>query len=255
MAAALAVPTTSYRRRSATNDLKEIVEEHMEELFQLYDEQFSDQFGPIHRRVRVLFERFIRCGDLHFGFARVRCKNPDCPSPEEKIVPLSCRSRGLCPSCGQRRAIEWAERMVEEVLPRVPYRQLIFTIPRILRRPFLFDRSLYGDFSRTAYRATRDYLRERAGSLRGRKDAVPAMVSVPQSFGDLLITHPHLHSIVSLGLFGRDGIFHPLEEVDFSGLEALFSRRFFKLMLRREKVRPDPGAPPTRHGPPAPCAP
>jgi hypothetical protein len=27
--------------------------------------------------------------------------------------------------------------------------------------------------------------------------------------------------------------------VDFSGLEALFRQRFFKLMLRREKVRPE----------------
>jgi hypothetical protein len=30
---------------------------------------------------------------------------------------------------GGTERIEWAERMVEEVLPLVPYRQLIFTIP------------------------------------------------------------------------------------------------------------------------------
>jgi hypothetical protein len=45
----------------------------------------------------------------------------------------------VCPSCGQRRAIAWAERMVEEVLPDVPYLQLVFTIPKMLRRAFLFD--------------------------------------------------------------------------------------------------------------------
>jgi hypothetical protein len=65
--ARVSLPATSYRPRSATNDLKEVVEDHMGELFQLYDERFSDQFGPIHRRVRVLFERFIRSGDLHMS--------------------------------------------------------------------------------------------------------------------------------------------------------------------------------------------
>ena len=37
----------------------------------------------------------------------------------ERVVPFSCKSRGLCSSCGQKRAILWAERMVEEVLPDV----------------------------------------------------------------------------------------------------------------------------------------
>ena len=40
--------------------------------------------------------------------------------------------------------------MVDEVLPLVPYRQLVFTIPRRLRKYFLFDRSLYGHLCRTA---------------------------------------------------------------------------------------------------------
>ena len=146
----------------------------------------------------------------------------------------------MCPSCGQRRAIEWAERMVDEVLPIVPYRQLVFTIPRNLRRPFLFDRSLYGELSRIAYSSTRDFLRrEAAGTFRGVERAVPTMVASPQSFGDLIVHNPHLHAICSLGLFRPDGVFLPLENLDFSGLEEIFHERFFQMMLRREKVRPE----------------
>jgi hypothetical protein len=79
--------------------------------------------------------------------------------------------RGACPSCGQKRALLWAERLVEEVLPVVPYRQLVFTIPRNLRRPFLFDRSLYGALAQIAYSSTRDFLRRRAaGTFRGVED-------------------------------------------------------------------------------------
>jgi len=76
-----------------------------------------------------------------------------------------------------------------------PSRQLVFTIPRRLRKFFLFDRSLYGKLCRAAYGATRDFLRERLpGGFPTRKRAVPAMVVVPQSFGDLLVAHPHVSS-------------------------------------------------------------
>jgi hypothetical protein len=53
--------------------------------------------------------------------------------------------------------------MVEEVLPEVPYVPLVFTIPKILRPAFLFDRKLYGDLCRTAYAVVRAFLEERCG--------------------------------------------------------------------------------------------
>jgi hypothetical protein len=127
--------------------------------------------------------------------------------------------------------------MVEEVLPVVDYRQLVFTIPRRLRKFFLFDRSLYGDLCRAAYASTRDYLRRLAPRGFPRlKKAVPVMIASPQSFGDLLISHPHCHALVSLGLFSPDGIFCRMEDVDFSGLEELFRERFFKIMVRKGKI-------------------
>ncbi|MGH9363354.1 MAG: transposase zinc-binding domain-containing protein [Thermoanaerobaculia bacterium] len=227
---------TGYRPRSARNQLKDLVEDCLEELFQVYDERFRDTYGPLHRRVRVVLESFLRCGDLHFGFLRLLC--PRCG--ENRLVPYACRGRGLCPSCGQKRSLAWAERMVEEVLPIVLYRQLVFTIPRNLRKAFLFDRSLYGDLCRIAYASTRDFLRlEAAGRFPKLARAVPAMVVSPQSFGDLIVPHAHGHAIVSLGLFRHDGVFLPMEEVDFSGLEEIFRERFFRMMLRREKVRPE----------------
>ena len=202
--------------------------------------------------MRTLLERFVRCGDLHFGFLRLRCTNPDCPEKTELLVPTSCKVRGLCPSCGRTsgasqarppavpRALLWAERMVEEVLPIVPYRQLVFTIPRNLRPSFVRDRSLYGDLCRLAYSSTRDFLR--AHAPRGFpkfRHAVPAMVVVPQSFADLLISHPHAHAVCSLGLFTRDGSFLRMEDLNFTGLEDLFRERFLELMLRRGKILPE----------------
>ncbi len=125
---------SGYTPRSYTNDLKDIARDHLEELFSVYDERFRSTYGPMHPRVRELLEAFLRCGDPHFGFLRVRCCNPSCDSKTERIVPFSCKSRGLCCSCSQKRALLWAERMVEEVLPDVPYAQLVFTIPKMLRK-------------------------------------------------------------------------------------------------------------------------
>jgi hypothetical protein len=127
--------------------------------------------------------------------------------------------------------------MVEEVLPRVPYRQLVFTIPRRLRKFFLFDRSLYGDLCRAAYAVTRDHLRQLApAGFPALKRAVPAMLLVPQSFGDLLVHHPHVHALCSLGLFLKNGSFQLLQDADFSALEASFRERVFAFLLKKEKI-------------------
>jgi hypothetical protein len=45
------------------------------------------------------FRAFVRCGLLVHGFLRVRCD--DCAF--ERLVPLSCKGRAVCASCGGRR--------------------------------------------------------------------------------------------------------------------------------------------------------
>lgn len=72
---------------------------------------------------------------------------------------------GRLASCGKRRSIEWAERMVEDVLPDVAYAPLVFTIPKILRRAFLFDPSLYSNLCRAAYCVVREAFEARFAHL------------------------------------------------------------------------------------------
>ena len=57
-----------YKPRSSTNDLKEVIEENLEELFRIYDDKYRSDYGPMHKRVRELMEGTTRCGDPHFGF-------------------------------------------------------------------------------------------------------------------------------------------------------------------------------------------
>jgi hypothetical protein len=142
----------AYRPRSPSTALKDVVEDHLGEILRVWDERYRKDHGPFHPRLEKLFEAFGRCGDPHHGFLRLRF--PGCTF--ERLVPFSCKARGLCPSCQKKRAIAWAERMVQEVLPQVLYVLLVFTIPRMLRPYFLWDRSLYGALSRVAYHCTRE---------------------------------------------------------------------------------------------------
>ena len=78
-----------YRPRSASNPLKEIVEDSLDDLLRDWDARFAKDLGPFHPRVKKLFESFTRCGDLHFGFVRLRCVNPDCTKKSERVLPFS----------------------------------------------------------------------------------------------------------------------------------------------------------------------
>jgi hypothetical protein len=218
MSSAAPAPSQAYRPKSSTNVLKEIVEDYLETLLNVYEERFAAKFGPMERRVREQFEAFLRCGDPHLGFLRLHCD----ACGEERFVPHSCKARGICPSCGQKRAIAWAERVVEEVLPDTRYVQLVFTIPRLLRKAFLFKRELYGALCRVAYASTREFF---AAHYPGLEEPLPAMLAVPQSHGNLLQPHAHVHALCSLGVYDRGGNFHPApEDLDFPSGLALRAR-------------------------------
>jgi hypothetical protein len=88
--------------------------------------------------VKREFEANLRCGILAHGFARVRCAG----CALERFVPFSCKGRGFCPSCGGRRMTERAAHLVEAVLPRVPVRQWVLTLPYRLRYRLAWDHGL-----------------------------------------------------------------------------------------------------------------
>jgi|SRR5712691_644340 len=81
------------------------------------------------------FREFLTCGVLAHGFARLRCD----VCAVERLVPFSCKGRGFCPSCGGRRMTEAAARLVEDVLPRVPARQWVLSLPHRLRYHLAWD--------------------------------------------------------------------------------------------------------------------
>jgi serine/threonine protein kinase len=97
-------------------------------------------FGLVKPFVRAELERYLDCGLLCRGFAHLACTG----CKERRLVAFSCKGRGFCPSCMGRRMAQTAANLVDHVLPPVPLRQWVLTLPFPLRARLAFDGRLLG---------------------------------------------------------------------------------------------------------------
>jgi len=101
-----------------------------------------------------------------------------------------------------------AARWVDELLPDVPYRQWVLSIPPPLRYLLAYDSKLLSVLLRAFVRAIENYLRRQAKSrykLPRLSDAKPGALVVVQRFGSALNLNPHLHVLVADGVFVAEG--------------------------------------------------
>ncbi|MCP4263429.1 MAG: IS91 family transposase, partial [Planctomycetes bacterium] len=157
---------------------------------------------------------YLRSGDLKEGFARVRC--PDCG--HEYLLAFSCKGRWFCPCCHAKKVIQFGELLKETILYPIPHRQYVFSIPIMLRVYFKHKRGLLTKLCHCAYESLLIFLRNTIGL----QDGVPGVVMSIQTFGDYPDRfHPHLHCIVSNGLFKDNGAFYVMPNVDLKHLEEI----------------------------------
>ena len=83
-------------------------------------------------------EAFLACGQIDRGFTHIRCASCDA----RQLVPFTCKSRSLCPSCCGRRMNQTSLHLVESVIPHVPVRQWVLTFPAPLRYLLAYDTEL-----------------------------------------------------------------------------------------------------------------
>ena len=53
--------------------------------------------------------------------------------PQRFVVAFSCKRRGACPSCNGRHMVQTAAHLVDHVIPPVPVRQWVISLPKRLR--------------------------------------------------------------------------------------------------------------------------
>ncbi|MBK7642132.1 MAG: transposase [Planctomycetes bacterium] len=199
--------------------------------------------GPgLPRFVRRELRRFVDCGILAFGFARVHCSS----CGKEELVAFSCKGRGFCPSCCGRRMADSAAHLCDDVLPQVPVRQWVLSLPFRIRYLLAYDARLCSAVRRILVRTILDWLRERArsaGVLGGRSGAVV----LAQRFGGALNLNLHFHTLVLDGVFTRPErfgrpVFHemaPLTDEDVVAVNRLLHRRILRYLRRRGRLPRD----------------
>src|SRR5450631_2909900 len=144
-AAACAKPATGFtyaRREPEKTALFQVLQQHLLTFEQDWTDKSDGRTLPSF--VTDELHEFLGCGILARGLAQLFC--PTCR--ERFVVAWSCKGRGFCPSCGGRRMNAGALTLLDHVLPEVPIRQFVLTLPFPLRFPLAFDGKLLGQVLR-----------------------------------------------------------------------------------------------------------
>jgi hypothetical protein len=192
-------PSRRYeRRRPEKTPLHKIVSENLESWLAWRESAERPVPGYVEEELRG----YLECGLLCFGFARAVCMT--CRTGF--VVAFSCKGRGVCPSCNGRHMSQTAAHLVDHVIPPVPVRQWVISVPKRLR-------GMLADRPAAVAALTKIFLAEIERlllSAAGRtpdadmpKAARPRLggISFLHRFGSALNHHVHLHACVTDGVF------------------------------------------------------
>jgi hypothetical protein len=186
------------RRRPEKTPLHKIVSENLEGWLAWREAGERPVPGYVEDELRG----YLECGILCFGFARAVCMS--CRTGF--VVAFSCKGRGVCPSCNGRHMAQTAAHLADHVIPPVPVRQWVISLPKRLR-------GMLADRPRAVAALTKIFLDEIERLLlaasSGAHDAEtpgaprPRLggISFLHRFGSALNHHVHLHACVTDGVF------------------------------------------------------
>ena len=185
----------------------------------------------------------MHSGNLAHGFLRLHCG--DCG--HDKLVAFSCKRRGFCPSCGARRMAQTAAHLVDHVIPHVPVRQWVLSLPIPLRLLLAAQPKPMTPVLQVVHRVTTRHLLVQAGLKPEEADS--GAVTLIQRFGSAANLNLHLHCLVLDGVYRRSAECAPeFVEAPAPTDEALQSvsqkviTRTMKMLTRRGVLVEEEGA-------------
>jgi Putative transposase/Transposase zinc-binding domain len=213
-------------------DLHALVRENYRQVF--FDKEVQGTQLPFH--LEREFKKYLTCGIPSYGMARFQC--PCCQ--KDKFVAFSCKGR-ICPSCTGRRTADTAKHLLEEVIPAVPVRQWVLSLPYVYR----FLLATRPEFLRKAlavyHRTINRHYQKKATLLKLNKPKIGS-VTVVQRFSSSLSLNVHFHSIYMDGVFHEnylgEEVFYEIiptheEVVEITGI---LKKRLEGLMAREENI-------------------
>jgi hypothetical protein len=230
-----AVPTYAPRDPSGTV-LYQVIAEHLETFLASFHDDPEATGLPAY--VQREFYDYLRCGILAHGFLRLGCDT----CKHELLVPFSCKRRGFCPSCAGRRMAQIAAHLVECVIPWVPTRQWVVSVPVPLRYWMAGSQDLTATVH-TIMRTTIGQYDVNQAVTHGHERAHvhPGSVTFLQRFGSALNVNLHCHCVFLEGVYldrtdeGRKPRFlagEPPTDTDIAAMIQKISRRVIRKLRR-----------------------
>ena len=176
--------------------LYHVIADHLETfLASLHDD--PDATG-LPAYVEREFYAYLQCGILAHGFLRLGCDT----CPKELLLPFSCKRRGFCPSCAARRMAQTAAHLVVHVLPWVPTRQWVVSVPVPLRYWMAASQELTAQVHTIIRTTIGQYYMNQAVTRGVPRDQVqPGSVTFMQRFGSALNLNLHFHCVFLEGVY------------------------------------------------------
>src|SRR5215467_12015395 len=211
-----------------------VIADHLEPFLASLD---ADPDAPgLPAYVQREFYASLQCGILAHGFLRLGCDT----CPKELLLPFSCKRRGCCPSCAARRMAQTAAHLVTCVMPWVPTRQWVVSVPIPLRYWMAASQDLTAQVH-TIIRTTigQYYVNQAVQSGIERQQVHPGSVTFIQRFGSALQLNLHFHLIFLEGVYldradqGRTPRFlqgEPPTNTDISAVVQKISRRVMRTL-------------------------
>jgi hypothetical protein len=203
-------------------------------------ERLGDDAWPGH--VQDELYAAVACGDPEEGFLWVSCD--DCGV--HRLVAVSCKGRGFwsCATparCGGRRMAQGAANLVDDLLPRVPVRQWVLSMPMQVRLALIFRPDLVRSALGVVVLRLRAYYEKKTGGQTG-------LVTAIQRFGSRLYLNLHFHILALDGGYHLDDqarlqfrASQPPRPAELSRMVQDIGRRLERLVNRAEADdEPDP---------------
>ena len=90
-----------YRARNPKKSpLWQCASRHYDAFEEFYPEKYQPRYGVLRPIIPEVVHKFLDCGNLERGFARIRCDHCE----HEYLLAFSCKSRSFCPSCHHLRS-------------------------------------------------------------------------------------------------------------------------------------------------------
>ncbi len=189
--------TPTYQPRDPSETvLYQVIAEHLETFRATLAADPSAKGLPDY--VQEEFNAYLRCGILAHGFVRLGCDS----CPHQMLLAFSCKKRGFCPSCAARRMAQMAAHLVEQVIPWVPTRQWVVSVPIPLCYWMAPSRELTAQIHTIIRRTIGQYYVNQAvkqGVIRARVQ--PGSITFLQRFGGSINLHLHFHMIFLEGVY------------------------------------------------------